>query len=121
MIVSNDSVERLEEIFSSRYGHLAGAIAFERSGKSWPSTLKRSSSAAALTSKWVEFLEGHNCVVLDSEYINSDFKNIVNFDSCVRGGLCVRDPNGVDSGVEQYVIVPRDFAEKVLVMGGFPD
>ena len=68
------------------------------------------------------FLEGHDCVVMAMEEIKNEFQDLVNFDSCLREGLCVPDPHSAaEAGDERFIIIPRQFAEKVLVMGGFPN
>lgn len=102
MIVCNDSVARLEEIFQSRYVDVVGIY-------------------DNVESEWIEFLDRHNCVVMGIEDIKFRFQDIINFDSCVKEGICLVDPHGAEVGLEQYVIVPREFAEKLLVLGGFPD
>lgn len=111
MIVSNDSIERLEGIFRSRYGDMV--------------SLSPRPSLAALDGtvedEWIEFLNKHDCSVMNLEDIKDSFQDMINFDGAVRNGLCVSDPHGRSIGVFQFVIVPREFAEKVLVMGGFPD
>lgn len=99
MIVSSESVEMLEGIFHERYVEIRG----DREDK------------------WVELLNSHDCTVLTIEDIKESFQDLINFDSSVKSGLCVSDPHGRSIGVFQYVIVPREFAEKVLVLGGFPD
>lgn len=102
MIVCNETVNRLEDIFGSRYENLVSAY-------------------DDLETEWIEFLEKHNCVVMTSEDINDNFQDIINFDSRVRDGICLIDPHSTEIGMVQFVIVPRDFAEKLLVLGGFPD
>jgi len=103
MILCDTSVARLEEIFQSRYVDVVGI-------------------GDDVESEWIQFLEKHNCVVITSEDIKDSFQHIINFDSSVRNGVCLIDPCGSELlGVAQFVIVPRDFAEKLLVLGGFPD
>jgi hypothetical protein len=102
MIVSNDSIERLEDIFQSRYGDVVSVY-------------------GTVEDEWLEFLNKHDCSLINLEDIKESFQDMVNFDSAVRNGLCVNDPHGRSIGVFQFVIVPREFAEKLLVLGGFPD
>lgn len=102
MIVSNDSIERLEGIFRSRYGDVVSVY-------------------GTVEEEWIEFLNKHDCSVINLEDIKDSFQDMVNFDSAVRNGLCVSDPHGRSIGVFQFVLVPRKFAEKLLVLGGFPD
>lgn len=102
MILCDTSVARLEEIFQSRYVDVVGIY-------------------DDVESEWIQFLEKHNCVVMEIEDIRGRFQDIINFDSCVKEGICLIDPYGAEVGLEQYVIVPREFAEKLLVLGGFPD
>ena len=102
MILCDASVARLEEILLSRYADIVTIY-------------------DDLDVEWVEFLEKHNCVVITSEDIRESFQHIINFDSSVKEGICLVDPHGTEVGMEQFVIVPRDFAEKLLVLGGFPD
>lgn len=102
MILCDTSIWRLEEIFKSRYGDMVGIY-------------------DTVESEWIQFLEKHNCVVITSEDIRDRFQDIINFDSCIKNGICLVDPNGSEVGLEQFLIVPRDFAEKLLALGGFPD
>lgn len=102
MILCDTSVARLQDILLSRFGEMVGIY-------------------DNVEAEWVEFLEKHNCVVITSEDIKDSFQHIINFDSSVRNGVCLIDPYGNEIGVEQFVIVPREFAEKLLVLGGFPD
>ena len=102
MILCDTSVARREDILLSRYGEMVGIY-------------------DSVEMEWVEFLEKHNCVVITSEDIKDSFQHIINFDSSIKEGICLNDPHGVEIGMEQFVIVPRDFAEKLLVLGGFPD
>jgi len=102
MILCDTSVARLEEIFRSRFGDLVSVY-------------------GTVDEEWTEFLEKYNCVLMNDEDIKNRFQDIINFDSCIKNGICLVDPLGSEIGVEQYVIVPREFAEKLLVLGGFPD
>jgi len=124
VIVSNDSIERLEGIFQERYESMVavhwqttalnpmfGRAGFRPSGTEL-------ATYQSLDEGWVVFLDGHDCVVMSLSEIKNSFQDMVNFDSCLREGLCVPDPHS--SGC-RFIIVPRQFAEKVLVMGGFPD
>ncbi|NBT35839.1 MAG: hypothetical protein EBT03_09955, partial [Betaproteobacteria bacterium] len=58
---------------------------------------------------------------VDLEDIKESFQYLLNFDSAVKNGLCLLDPHGEEVGMERFLIVPREFAEKLLVLGGFPD
>jgi len=115
VIVSNDSIERLKGIFRDRYGSMVAVH--------WQTTALNPMfgnlpTYQSLDEGWVVFLDGHDCVVMSLAEIKNSFQDLVNFDSCLREGLCVPDPHS--SGC-RFIIVPRQFAEKVLVMGGFPD
>lgn len=101
MIVSAELVEKLEGIFRSRYGDLVSVY-------------------GTVDEEWTEFLEKYNCVLMNDEDIKNGFQDIINFDSCIKNGICLVDPLASEIGVEQYVIVPKDFAEKLLVLNGFP-
>ena len=69
---------------------------------------------------WILFLNGIDCSVLSMEYIVQDFPHVMNFDSSVRNGVCLYDPHGDENGITSYIFVPRDFAEKILVLGDMP-
>ncbi|NDD54237.1 hypothetical protein EBZ39_10240 [bacterium] len=102
MIVSDESVEKLERIVRSRYGDVVGIY-------------------GTVEDEWLEFLNKHDITVLTLEDIKESFQYLLNFDSAVKNGLCLLDPHGEEVGMERFLIVPREFAEKLLVLGGFPD
>lgn len=69
---------------------------------------------------WILFLNGIDCSVLSMEHIVENFPDIMNFDSSVRNGVCLHDPHGYENGITSYVFMPRDLAEKILVLGDLP-
>ena len=122
MIVSNDSIERLKGIFRDRYGSMV-AVHWQTTALNPMFGNWKLATYQSLDEGWVGFLEGHDCVVMAMEEIKNEFQDLVNFDSCLREGLCVPDPHSAytKAGDERFIIIPRQFAEKVLVMGGFPN
>ena len=117
MIVSDDSIQRLEGIFRERYESLV-AVHWQTTALNPMFGNWKLATYQSLDEGWVVFLNGHDCVVMSLAEIKNSFQDMVNFDSCLREGLCVHDPHTADC---RFIIVPRQFAEKVLVMGGFPD
>jgi hypothetical protein len=64
---------------------------------------------------WADYLNRLDCIYLDADEVNEDFEALVN-DGCFDGKFCIVDP----FTMRDYILVPRQFAEKILVLGGLP-
>lgn len=79
----------------------------------------------ALNARWVEYLNGIDCLLLDQDDIVEDFENLFNISAQLR--ICIpwtfRSPpsakNYVDGDI--YVLMSKELAEKALVLGWLPD
>lgn len=70
---------------------------------------------------WILYLNKHDSMVLAQEDIVENFPHLVNFDSRIRSSVCIEDPCEYTWGSDRtYILVPREFAEKVLVLGHLP-
>ena len=64
---------------------------------------------------WADYLNRLDCIYLDADEVKQDFEALVN-DGCFDGKFCIVDP----FTMRDYILVPREFAEKILVLGGLP-
>jgi len=77
-----------------------------------------------LDALWAEYLNGIDCEVVDQDDIVEDFENLFNFSSRTRVCISMSRINNKRPGVffqDTYVLIPKQLAEKVLVLGWFPD
>lgn len=63
---------------------------------------------------WVEYLNGIDCEVVDQEDIVEDFENL--FNHSAKSRVCIPS-----SFYDTYVLMPKELAEKALILGGLPD
>lgn len=69
---------------------------------------------------WTCFLNGHDCNVILEEDVVDNLPHFVNYDMKIRDCVCINDPHSGDSGVQSYILVPRELAEKTVVLGRLP-
>jgi hypothetical protein len=99
------NVKKIREMLRQKYREiLAGQSVTPRS------------RANAEDDLWL-YLNGLDCTVLDSGEIHDDFEDIVNYS--VQGRVCVRLP--LRMGEVNYILMPKELAQKVVVLGGLPD
>ena len=78
----------------------------------------------ALDHAWAEYLNGVDCEVVDQDDIVEEFENLFNHSSKTRVCVSLNEINGKRFGAfysDSYVLIPTQLAEKVLVLGWFPD
>jgi hypothetical protein len=61
---------------------------------------------------WADYLNRMDCTYLDSD---EDMMSLVN-EGCFDGKVCIVDPLSKND----FILIPREFAEKILVLGGLP-
>lgn len=69
---------------------------------------------------WTSFLNGHDCNVIVEEDILDDLPHFLNHQIRKRDVVCINDPHSGESGMQSYILVPRDLAEKAVVLGHLP-
>ena len=110
-------LDKIRKMFADRYGSLVGSI-WSGIGPSEPFQRK-------VDEEWAEYLNGLDCTVLGEQEILDDFKNIVNHSA--QGRICIsleEETKTFGGGSLQhgwYILVPKDLAEKALVLGALPD
>lgn len=65
---------------------------------------------------WTCYMNSLDCLVIDKDDLLENFDEMVNFGNAVKTSVCVKDP--CYKGC--YVLVPKDVAEKAVVLGGLP-
>lgn len=69
-----------------------------------------------LEEEWTEYLNGLDCTVVEDDELLEDLETIINFSA--QGRVCVSMDN---EGGKLHILVPRELAEKALVLGGLPE
>lgn len=100
------NVTKLREIFAQKYLTLQSSLWDEMRPKDWTDRFQR-----RLDETWTEYLNSLDCTIVSKEEIVEDFEDIINHSA--QGRVCVHDD-------EDYILVPRELAEKALVLGGLP-
>lgn len=99
-----EHIEKLEELFQEKYDSLAKNPDDDEF--------------------WVNYCDKHDVLLMHYDWVADFFNN-------EKEKICISNPEKHDRhgrfagrGREQlcpWILVPKDFAEKVLVMNGFPD
>jgi hypothetical protein len=93
-------IEKLEELFRERY-----------------STIKVAGDPGATYDQWLNYCDGYKILILHPDWlvetINEGLKGMV----CIHSPECKGDMPGEPS---PWLLVPRKFAERCLVLGGLP-
>lgn len=98
---NNRSIQKLTQIFEDKYEEI-------------------SEKSEDLDEDWICFLNSHDCTVVNMEDIIDDFAHLVNYDSRIGNSVCITDIHGLNSGVSSFIFIPKELAEKVLVLGDLP-
>lgn len=97
MIDLLDHTDKLEELFKNKYEQLQPFRPAGDNGEFW-----------------VSYCDKHNILLMHSEWV-ADF-----FNNERKNKICISNPEeGHDACC--WILVPKDFAEKVLVLNGLPD
>lgn len=70
------------------------------------------SASRSLEQEWLGYLNGIDCEVLDEDEARDEFEDLFNYSAQTR--ICV-------SFFHSYILMPKELAEKTLVLGGLPD
>lgn len=62
---------------------------------------------------WTVYMNFLDCLLVDEEDLLENFDDMVNFGKSVKESVCLKDP--CSDGA--FIFVPKEFAEKVLVLG----
>jgi hypothetical protein len=77
-------------------------------------------SNSELESVWIEYLNGIDCISVEVEQVVEELLDFMNHTA--QGRVCVRScfvP--FPSRPLDYIFMPRELAERALVLGGLPD
>lgn len=97
MIDILEHIEKLEELFHNKYEQL-----------------QPFRPAGGRGEFWVSYCDKHNILLMHSEWV-ADF-----FNNERKNKICISNPEeGPDACY--WILVPKDFAEKALVLNGLPD
>lgn len=69
-----------------------------------------------LINLWGEYLAGIDCEVLNEDEAREEFESLFNYSARTR--ICVSFSHTYS---HTYILVPKELAEKALVLGGLPD
>lgn len=78
----------------------------------------------ALDVAWVSYLNRIDCEVVDQDDIVEEFENLFNYSSRTRICVNLADIYSKRPGIffqDTYVLVPKQLAEKAIILGGLPD
>ena len=64
---------------------------------------------------WASYINGIDCVVLSFSEIRDDFQDIINYSS--QGRVCI----DMDDDNTPYILMPKELAQKIVVLGSLPD
>ena len=95
--MTEEKIEKLQEIFRAQ-------CAFILQG--------RNRGLGRSVEVWADYLNRMDCTYLDSD---EDMMSLVN-EGCFDGKVCIVDPLSKND----FILIPREFAEKILVLGGLP-
>lgn len=100
-------IERLQSLFDESWGRVNAG---ER-----PESVDLHTVGGPLVGSdfWVVYMNSMDCLLIEKEDLLENFDEMVNFGSAVKERICLRDP--CSSG--DYILVSRELAEKVLVLG----
>jgi len=62
---------------------------------------------------WTVYMNFLDCLMIETEDLLENFDDMVNFGSSLKNGVCIKDP--CNQG--EFILVSKDFAEKILVLG----
>lgn len=94
--------DKLEKLFSERYEKLEGLAPVVGA--------KRPLSNPAYE-HWIDYCDEHGVVILHPEWLRETINE------GIGDRICIHSPE--DSGIV-WLLVPREFAEKSLALGGLP-
>jgi tRNA(Ile)-lysidine synthase TilS/MesJ len=96
-----DHIDKLEELFKRKY-----------------TELQTENSLRSLYDSenefWVSYCDKHNVLLMHSEWVMDFFNNER------KNKICISNPEEGNDAC-YWILVPEDFAEKVLVLNGLPD
>mgnify|MGYP006266901263 CR=1 FL=1 len=104
------NTQKLAEIFSDKFHMMANCLWEKMRPKDWAGAFEQ-----ALDEVWTEYLNGIDCTVITRDDIRDDFEGVIH---SAQGMVCVA--NAGDERT-QYILVPKELAEKALVLGGLPE
>lgn len=102
MIDILDHTDKLEELFKAKYEELKK--------KNYPGALFEPTD----NEFWVSYCDKHNVLLMHSEWV-ADF-----FNNERKNKICISNPEEGHNACF-WILVPKDFAEKALVLNGLPD
>ena len=117
--MTEEKTNKLYEIFMARVQEIKEETPLAAKGRC-PSH-DRHLNSLNVEERWADYLNGLDCTYLDGDEFENEFVGLVN-DKCFDGQVCIEDPFSSflfhsPAQKKNYILIPRDFAEKVLVLG----
>jgi hypothetical protein len=98
--VTEEKIEKIQKIFQVQCASILQGI--DKGSRPWTRSVE----------VWADYLNGMDCTYLDSD---EEMMSLVN-EGSFEGKVCIVDPLSKND----FILIPRKFAEKILVLGGLP-
>lgn len=108
------NTNKIKDILSLRYEKIRSDLWDRLKPKDHNGDFDRSLEAV-----WVEYLNGIDCEVVHPDDILEEFENLFNYSSKTR--ICVLLDDLLFGEETYYILMPKQLAEKALVLDGLPD
>ena len=108
------NTQKLVEIFSEKFHMMENELWKQMPAGQDPADLPELGAfERELDEVWTEYLNGIDCTVITRADIRDDFEGVIH---SAQGKVCV-----ASSKRSQYILVPKELAEKALILGGLPE